>query len=367
MEYLIAYCRASFEGECAAELQMWATELGLAGYARAKPGTAYVVFILYESGTAQLFADRIGFQNLIFARQLFTSNGLLKDLPVTDRVTSIVAALRNQCEQISEIWIETADTNESKTLLAFCRKFSTPLRKGLEQRGMMDSENQFALRAHVFFISSVAAYPGVSTSANSSPWFMGIPRLKCSRDTPSRAAMKLEEAWQVFLTPKQRKETLRPGMRAVDLGAAPGGWTWQLVRRGIQVTAVDNGAMAPVLMESGLVKHQQMDAFRYTPSHPIDWMVCDIVEQPRRVAQLAAQWLASGWCQQCIFNLKLPMKKRYQEVKLCTALIIEALEKAGISYQFTFKQLYHDREEVTGYLRFHASKTKSQYNKPSGL
>ncbi|MGR6034544.1 MAG: 23S rRNA (cytidine(2498)-2'-O)-methyltransferase RlmM [Candidatus Nitrosoglobus sp.] len=202
-----------------------------------------------------------------------------------------------------------------------------------------------------FFLSSVAAYPGISAPANSSPWFMGIPRLKCPRDTPSRAAMKLEEAWQVFLTPKQREETLCPGMQAVDLGAAPGGWTWQLARRGIQVTAVDNGAMAPVLMKSGLVKHRQMDAFRYTPSSPIDWMVCDIVEQPRRVARLAAQWLASGWCQQCIFNLKLPMKKRYQEVQLCTDLIIEVLEKTGISYEFTFKQLYHDREEVTGYLR----------------
>jgi 23S rRNA (cytidine2498-2'-O)-methyltransferase len=151
MECLIAYCRTGFEGECAAELQMWATELGLTGYARTKPGTAHVVFILYESGTAQLFADRVGFQNLIFARQLFTSNGLLKDLPVTDRVTPIIAALKNQCEQISGVWIETADTNESKALLAFCRKFSMPLHQGLEQQGMIDSENQLAPRAHVFF------------------------------------------------------------------------------------------------------------------------------------------------------------------------------------------------------------------------
>lgn len=179
---------------------------------------------------------------------------------------------------------------------------------------------------------------------------MGIPRLKCPPNAPSRSAMKLEEAWHVFLTSKQREETLRPRMRAVDLGAAPGGWTWQLVRRGIQVIAVDNGAIAPMVMESGLVKHQTLDAFGYAPPYPVDWMVCDIVEQPRRIAQLAAQWIAKKWCQHCIFNLKLPMKKRYDEIQLCKALILAILDKKKTPYELAFKQLYHDREEVTGYL-----------------
>lgn len=81
MEYLIAYCRSGFEGECAAELLGWTTQQQLAGYARAKPDTAYVVFELYEPNTAPLFAKQVGFQNLIFARQLFISTGLLKDYP----------------------------------------------------------------------------------------------------------------------------------------------------------------------------------------------------------------------------------------------------------------------------------------------
>lgn len=351
MECLIAYCRAGFEGECAAELQAQTTEQGLAGYARAKPGTGYVVFTLYEKGAAQQFADRISLLDLVFARQLFVSSGLLKDLPITDRVTPIATALESQCEQFSEIWVETADTNESKELLTFCRKFSKPLRSMLEQRGKVDPGNATAPRAHVFFLSSVAAYPGISSPSHSSPWFMGIPRLRCPANAPSRATLKLEEAWQVFLTPTQRQERLQPGIQAVDLGAAPGGWTWQFVRRGIRVTAVDNGALAPSLMESGLVEHRQADAFRYAPRHFADWMVCDMVEQPRRVAQLAAQWLAQGWCRQCIFNLKLPMKKRYHEVQICIALMAETLSRAGIPYELSFKQLYHDREEVTGYLR----------------
>ncbi|WP_285527584.1 SAM-dependent methyltransferase, partial [Escherichia coli] len=50
---------------------------------------------------------------------------------------------------------------------------------------------------------------------------------------------------------------------AVDLGAAPGGWTWQLVNREMRVTAVDNGPMAENLMYSGLVDHQKVDGYQY--------------------------------------------------------------------------------------------------------
>lgn len=54
-------------------------------------------------------------------------------------------------------------------------------------------------------------------------------------------------------------------MLAVDLGAAPGGWTWQLVNREMRVTAVDNGPMAENLMYSGLVDHQKVDGYQYRP------------------------------------------------------------------------------------------------------
>ena len=50
-------------------------------------------------------------------------------------------------------------------------------------------------------------------------------------------------------------------------------------------------------------------------------------------------------------NLKLPMKQRYLEVKKCEERIRSALEKAGFKVEIQFKQLYHDREEVTGHLR----------------
>ncbi len=39
-------------------------------------------------------------------------------------------------------------------------------------------------------------------------------------------------------------ERLAGGMYAVDLGACPGGWTYQLVKRNILGLLVDNGPMA---------------------------------------------------------------------------------------------------------------------------
>ncbi len=52
------------------------------------------------------------------------------------------------------------------------------------------------------------------------------------------------------------------------------------------------------------------DGFTYRPARPVDWMVCDIVDRPDRVTDLVARWFLEGWCRQCIFNLKLPMKRR---------------------------------------------------------
>ena len=70
-------------------------------------------------------------------------------------------------------------------------------------------------------------------------------------DAPSRSTLKLEEAFHVFIPADEWDERLASGMRAVDLGACPGGWTYQLVKRSMMVHSVDNGPMAPSLMETG--------------------------------------------------------------------------------------------------------------------
>src|SRR3546814_2947507 len=124
-----------------------------------------------------------------------------------------------------------------------------------------------------------------SSDRDSAPWPLSIPRLRLRADTPSRAALKLEEALRTLLDDRGRARLLREGMHAADLGAAPGGWTWVLTRHGVRVSAIDNGPLRQHVLDTGLVEHLRADGFHWQPPRPLDWMVCDMVEQPRRGAR----------------------------------------------------------------------------------
>ena len=69
-----------------------------------------------------------------------------------------------------------------------------------------------------------------------------------------------------------------------------------------------------------------------------------MVEQPRGVAERMAIWFREGWCRHAVFNLKLPMKKRWDETRLCLELFERQAEKP---LTIRARQLYHDREEIT--------------------
>lgn len=347
---LFLYCRLGFETECAAEITAQARALGVEGYCKAKPESAYVVFQTADVESALLVHDQVAFTSLVFARQWFVMLGLGRDLPVTDRVSALLAGFAPWRDGAGELVIETPDTNEAKELSALCRTIEKPLETQLKRAGILKTGGRNRWRVHICFLSGSAAYYGVALTANSSAWRMGIPRLRFPSSAPSRSALKLEEAFLVFLTQNELDRAFRAGMRAVDLGAAPGGWTWQLVHRGLYVAAVDNGPMDERLMARGEVEHIRADGFHYRPLEPVEWMVCDIAEKPRRVAELMAYWLTEGWCRRTIFNLKLPMKKRYQEVELCLDFLRRQLADAGLNAVVRCKQLYHDREEVTVYV-----------------
>ncbi len=347
MHSLLLYCRPGFEKECAAEIQGKAQRLDVLGYAKAKPDSGFVLFTPYEEAGMEVLHKELQFADLCFARQIVAVLPLINTLPVDDRISPLLEVAAALSRQFSDVWLETADTNEAKELSVFVRKFQGPITRAMVDSGLA-SMKQNAPRLHLFFINSTTVYVGLSRPGNSSPWPMGIPRLKFPRSAPSRSTLKLEEAFLFFLG--EDPKSLQPGMKAVDLGAAPGGWTWQLVKRSIRVIAVDNGPMDQALMDSGLVEHLRADGFRYLPPKPVDWLVCDMVEQPSRIAALVARWIAEGDCRQAMFNLKLPMKKRYEELKRCRDTIETTLDDAEVPFRLAFKQLYHDREEVTGYL-----------------
>lgn len=346
---LLLSCRGGFESECAADIQARAGALGIGGFCKAKPHAGYVSFHAPAEADLERLVTHLEFRTLVFARQWFLALRLCKDLPVTDRATPLADALAGLPSPAHELLLETPDTNAGKALSRLVRGLRAPMLARLRAHGCLQPDAPLA--AHVMLLSGTAAIVGYAPRANSAPWPGGIPRLRQPSSAPSRATLKLEEALLRLLDEGERERLLRAGMQAVDLGAAPGGWTWQLVRRGIHVTAVDNGPMDERLIASGLVDHRREDGFRFRPPHPVDWMVCDMVESPIRVAELVTRWFESGWCRACVFNLKLPMKKRYQETRRCLDYIESRLDAAGLPHVLSCKQLYHDREEVTACLR----------------
>lgn len=344
---VLAYCRAGYEAECGAELLSFARTSGLDGELAAVPLSAHVVLRLAVPLAQAALEKVFRLHRLIFARQVVFVAGHLPDMLPKDRAGPIAVAAAALGQPLADLWLETADTNDAKELSGLCRRLTGLLQAELETAQILQSTA--ANRLHVFFISGTEVLLGVSSVAHSSPWPMGIPRLRMPREAPSRSTLKLAEAFGTLLDDDERDRLIKPGMRAVDLGAAPGGWSWQAAQRGLHVVAVDNGPMAPAVLATGLVEHLRADGFIWRPRRPVDWLFCDMVAKPARVAALVADWLARGAARRAIFNLKLPMKKRIEAIEQCRAAMEQAGRKAGVPIALRFKHLYHDRDEITGY------------------
>src|SRR5579875_2541888 len=86
------------------------------------------------------------------------------------------------------------------------------------------------------------AYLGISTAQeNLSSWPSGARHYAQTEEQISRAEFKLLEALEVF------EIALPTHGRALDLGAAPGGWTRILLEKGLSVIAVDPAQLDPRL------------------------------------------------------------------------------------------------------------------------
>ena len=353
MAGLIAYCRAGFEKDLANEIQDRATALSVYGFPRLKSNTGFVQFECYQNEDAEGLGKQLLLEKLIFARQMFVYQAHIQDMSTDDRIASI-GDVADELPLCGELRVEHADTTEGRELSRFCRKFTVPLRQVMKKRNKLTAKSRSDKPLMMlFFTHTDQAYVGYAEPGNYSPHSSGILRLKFPAEAPSRSTLKLDEAFQMFIPKQEQADRISASAQAVDLGACPGGWTYQLVRRGLFVQAVDNGLMADSLMETGQVRHFPEDGFRFQPKKKnIQWVVCDMIEQPSRVAALMAKWVVDGWCKEAMFNLKLPMKKRHESVYQSLQVIKDAMEKGGVkSYQIQAKHLYHDREEVTVHLR----------------
>lgn len=354
MEQLIVFCRPGFETEAGRELTDAAALTGIYGYFEPVSSQGFVVFNLPGPASADTLLATLSIHTLVFVRDWFVVLAEVS-LPTTDRVGAVIDALQlldSEFPACARVEIRLPENNNDPDLGNFARKWVSPLSRGLRGAGILqaDREAQSPARLELLLLGFDRVITGVSLAGNRARFVSGIPRLRLPAVAPSRSALKLEEAWKVLLPPEQELAYLGGGKQAVDLGAAPGGWTWQLVRQGMMVTAVDNGPMNAQLMASGHVEHIEADGYQWRPRRGVDWMVCDIVDHPRRTAAMAVDWLHQKLCRYTVFNLKLPMKKRYDEWLICRDILERGLALTEMNFRIRARNLYHDREEITCFI-----------------
>jgi 23S rRNA (cytidine2498-2'-O)-methyltransferase len=337
---ILVLCRPGMEGDAAAELVAIGSAQGSGGWCRT--GDGWVEYVPVDAGDLGILAARVPFVALVFARQWMAQLAERSGLSPQDRATPLASAAAASIDSIGALRVEHPDSESGRPLARLARGLEGPLHHALAAAGVRTEKGGPVL--HVVLSAGDSARIGLSDPGNSAPWPAGIPRLRAPKAAPSRSVLKLEEALALFLNDDERAAWLRPGRTAVDLGAAPGGWTWLLAERGLKVVAVDNGALAEGLRDHPRVQHQRTDGFRYRPAGPVDWLVCDMVEQPHRIVRLVARWLAEGQCRHVVTNLKLPMKQRWPTVAAHLEALAQALPPEG---RLAARQLYHDREEVT--------------------
>jgi 23S rRNA (cytidine2498-2'-O)-methyltransferase len=192
-------------------------------------------------------------------------------------------------------------------------------------------------------VSGDRAYSGLSLAwQNLSDWPGGEHRFARRKEQISRAEFKLLEALSKF------NLDLPPHGRALDLGAAPGGWTRVLREKRQVVTAIDPGQLHPQLAADKNVRHLPITAEAYLAQGPdqYDLIVNDMRLDARDSARILNDYARLLYRHGlALMTLKLPGKRAAQTIR-------QALEILGNKYEITHsRQLFHNRQEITLLLR----------------
>jgi 23S rRNA (cytidine2498-2'-O)-methyltransferase len=173
----------------------------------------------------------------------------------------------------------------------------------------------------------------LASPTQSNPFINGEPVFTEDRaEPPSRAYLKLWEACMLFGAWPQ------PGETCLDLGAAPGGWTWALARLGARVTAVDKAPLDPAVATMNGVTMRQESAFGLDPgAEPaLDWLFSDVVAYPSRLLRLVQNWIGAGRTRHVVCTLKFQGATDHE-----TAAAFAAIPGG------TLRHLFHNKHELT--------------------
>jgi 23S rRNA (cytidine2498-2'-O)-methyltransferase len=293
------------------------------------------------SGDFFALAEQWRQQPPIFVRHICPVQTML---PLADGVDSLVAtAVTTFTHLLEPDWPFSVQTRVLGDLTIKPFDINKPLSEKLAAASgaPLDVREPFQILSVV--LTDEEAYLGLSLAVNNlSDWAGGVRRFAREKEQISRAEFKLLEALEVF------DIELPPRGRALDLGAAPGGWTRVLRQKEQYVTAVDPAWLHPSLQKDKGVRHLRLAAEEYLEQGPdtYDVIVNDMRLDARDSARLMGEYgrylYPHGLA---IITLKLPEKNYQSALDHALNILRQSYTVAGA------RQLFHNRSEVTVYLK----------------
>lgn len=150
-----------------------------------------------------------------------------------------------------------------------------------------------------------------SKNTSSPPFPLGSIQFQETKDAPSRAYLKLWEAFTIHMA------TPKPGSRVLDLGSSPGGWSWVLSTLNCEVVSVDRAELDPRLKNHHNIKFIKRDAFSLTPESvgPVDWLFSDIICYPPKLLELVQKWHQSGLVRNFLCTIKFQNETDFSSIE----------------------------------------------------
>lgn len=119
-------------------------------------------------------------------------------------------------------------------------------------------------------------------------------------DPPGRAYLKL---WESFTRLGKHPQ---PGELCLDLGAAPGSWTWVLAGLGCRIFSIDKALLASPLLHLPNVNHCLGSGFGLTPQDTgqVDWLFSDMICYPAKLLTFIQKWIKAKAMRRALCTLK---------------------------------------------------------------
>lgn len=196
-------------------------------------------------------------------------------------------------------------------------------------------------------ISDKCIWAGVLSPRLSGSFFAGGRRYVGveNDNTASRAAAKYVEASELCLLKGYK---LPENANYLELGAAPGGITSELIQRKNHVWAIDNAKLDKKLLENPLVHFNQIDAREFKTNIFFDGIICDM-NGPALISsdicsQFAPQLKGHGLI---IFTYKIHDINQFNGE---FEKIISLFRKNKCKYLFA-RHMYNNKQEVTVFFK----------------